>query len=400
MPLYWLWFANLPNIPLWQKKAILERFPDPEEIYFAPAEAFEEIPDFTQEMQAALACKDLQECEQIAAQCRKKNIAILPFGDEQYPERLRNIEDPPVVLYYRGLLPDWDERPYIGVVGTRKATSYGLQQARIMGSQIALCGGMVVSGGATGIDSASMTGAMDAGSAVVGVLGGGVDVIYPRTNRRLFTQVVEKGCLLSEYPPGAAPLGWHFLQRNRIISGLCHGILVVEAPERSGALSTARHAARQGRDIYALPANVGIAAYAGNNGLLQQGYPAALNGWDTVKAYAHLYPETVANNCQILGSAQEKTTLKVAQNPVIPEKSQKLSIDNPEKSSYSVLIDGTSSLQEEEKEILSLLTRHPVHSDTVAENSTLPPQKVQSILTKLTLQGLVEHYPGGRVSLK
>ena len=400
MLLYWIWFSLLKNLPLWKKKAMLQYFSDPEEIYFADPAAFEKVPDMTEDTLKALEEKDLQESEKILNACGAKNIGVLPLADSRYPERLRNIDDPPVVLYYRGVLPEWDAQPFIGVVGTRKATAYGLQQAFRLGKQISQCGGVVVSGGAFGIDSKSMQGAIEAERPVVGVLGCGVDVVYPRTNRHLFNRTAEYGCLLSEYPPGEAPLPWHFPQRNRIISGICHGVLVVEAPQKSGALITAQFACQQGRDVYAVPANLGVDAYEGNNGLLAQGFPAVRDGWDAVKAYENLYPQTVAKYSGISPSGGETTPLKVAQKPVIPEKVQKISIDNREKSTYSVINSGGSALTEEERKVLALISRHPVHSDTVAENSELPPSKVQSILTKLTLKGLVQHHSGGRVSLK
>lgn len=389
MPLYWIWFSLLEELTPWQKIALLKENTDPEELYFKE-EKTGDIP----------LNKDLGQAEDILVECKRKNVDILPFDSDRYPARLREIEDPPVLLYYRGILPDWDAQPVIGVVGTRKATGYGLQQAFRMGKQIAQCGGMVVSGGAYGIDTKAMEGALEAGKPVVGVLGCGADVIYPRTNRRLFARVMEDGCLLSEYPPGTAPLGWHFPRRNRILSGISHGILVVEAPEKSGALSTADHAYKQGRDVYVLPANVGVSAYAGNAFLLQQGCTPVICGWDAVKSYGLLFPDLEENHREPVAPVHTVTPLKVAEEPVIPEKSQKISIDNSGKSSYSVLNGGEPALTDEEQGVLALISRHPVHSDQVAEKSDLSPSKVQSILTKLTIKGLVQHHPGGLVSLK
>ncbi len=400
MLLYRIWFSQLKNLPLWQKKVLLQYFADPEELYFAEPEAFAEIPHITRDTLEALEEKDLQESEKILGACRTQNIGVLPLTDSRYPERLRNIDDPPVVLYYRGILPDWDARPFLAVVGTRKATAYGLQAAYQLGNQISACGGEVISGGAFGIDTKAMHGALEAEKPVVCVLGCGVDIIYPRTNRRLFSQVVQAGCLLSEYPPGEPPLAWHFPRRNRIISGISHGVVVVEAPEKSGALNTAAHALEQGKDIYAVPANIGVAAYSGSNALLQQGAAAVITGWDAVKSYEHLFPDTVGKREKFSGSFRENPQLKVAQQPVIPENVQKKAIDNWEKSSYSVLGNQKIDLNHEEQAVLALLSGKPEHSDAVAARSDLPESKVQSVLTKLTLKGLVMHHPGGRVSLK
>ena len=397
---YWIWFATRKDLPLWQKKALLQQYENPEDIFYADPQMLGTLENMTPAMVSSLQERDLSEAEDILKKCRKKNIEILPFWDEKYPERLRNIEDPPVVLYFRGILPQWDTHPFLAVVGTRKATAYGQQMAGRLGEEIARCGGTVVSGGASGIDSRALEGALNTGCPAVCVLGCGADVIYPRTNRRLFSQIAENGCILSEYSPGEKPLGWHFLQRNRILSGISHGVVVVEAPERSGALNTARHGLEQGRDLYAVPANVGVAAYAGSNRLLQQGAMAVLNGWDAVKSYALCYPDTVRQQHESAGEFMESSPSKVAQKPLIPEKVQKISIDNLEKSSYSVLNDGKTVLTDEEQAILGLLSRHPVHSDQVAEQSDLPEARVQSLLTKLTLRGYIQHHPGGRVSLK
>lgn len=230
MLLYWVWFAELKNITLLQKQHLLEQFGDPETLYHTAPEVLEkkQVP---QQAQKALQEKQLKPAEAILCRCRELDIKILPVTDSAYPDRLRHTPDAPIVLYYKGALPAWQTRPFIGVVGTRKASAYGLQVAHQLGSQIAFSGGCVVSGVATGNDTAAMQGALRAGYPVVGVLGCGVDVVYPKGNRRLYEAVIENGgCLLSEYPPGAKPLGWHFPVRNRIISGISNGVLIVEAP--------------------------------------------------------------------------------------------------------------------------------------------------------------------------
>ena len=148
-----------------------------------------------------------------------------------------------------------------------------------------------MSGGAAGVDTEAMKGALDAGFPTVGVLGCGVDITYPISNRRFFADVMKNGCLLSEYAPGTGVEKWHFPARNRIISGLSNGVLVVEAPEKSGALNTARHAFTQGRDLFVVPGNLGVDTCAGSNALLRECATAVFSGWAVMKAYADLYPE-------------------------------------------------------------------------------------------------------------
>ena len=404
MPVYWIWFAQLKGIQLWAKRQLLETFRDPEELYLADEKALKE---FSQEVTEALQDKDLTESKQIYDRCVQKGIGILTFADATFPESLRYIEDPPMVLYFKGSLPDWQAQPVIGVVGTRKASAYGLQTAHLLSSQIAACGGLVVSGMATGIDGKSMEGALDAGKATVGVLGGGVDVVYPASNRSLYKRTEESGCLISEYPPESRPYPWNFLHRNRIISGLSQGLLVVEAPEKSGALNTARHAFSQGRDLFVVPGNLGVDTCLGSNALLQEGAYAALSGWDVVKHYETLYPGVVEKHPVLLHKTLQQPEAKVAEVPAAPEETRqkkenhsKNSIDNLEESTYSVINKRPAELSDRECAVLALLNDVPQLPDSVMDASDLPFSAVQSILTKLAIKGLVQTYPDGRISRK
>lgn len=397
MPVYWIWFAQLKNISLWAKQQLLTQFRDPEELYLADEKALKELPA---EVVEALQDKDLTAAWQIHNQCQQKGIQILTYGDTAYPQRLRNIADPPMVLYFKGQLPDWQAQPVIGVVGTRKASPYGLQTAHLLASQIAACGGLVVSGLASGIDTLSMEGALDAGKPVVGVLGGGVDVVYPARNRALYRRTEENGCLLSEYPPGSRPYPGNFLRRNRIISGVSDGLLVVEAPAKSGALNTASHALSQGRDLFAAPGNLGVESGLGSNSLLQEGAYAALSGWDVVKHYETLYPGTVANHQGSLAKSAKTFLPKVAQTPDVPEKEPQKSIDNLNKSTYSVINERPVNLSDQENAVFALLDSSPQLPDSIMDASDLPSGTVQSILTRLAIKGLAVYHPDGRISRK
>ena len=398
MPVYWIWFAQLKGLNLWQKQQLLEAFHDPEELYHA------ELKGYSAQIVSALEDKDLTEARQILYRCNQRGICILTYADSAYPQRLRSIEDPPVLLYVKGQLPQWQAQPIIGVVGTRKASAYGLQTAHLLACQIAACGGLVVSGMAAGIDAMSMEGALDAGKATVGVLGGGVDVIYPASNRSLYRRTEENGCLISEYPPGSRPFPYNFLQRNRIISGLSDGVLVVEAPERSGALNTARHAYSQGRDMFVVPGNLGVDSCLGSNALLQEGAYPALSGWDVVKHYENLYPDAVTKRSVSLQKQPTVPLSKVAQEPAVPqlqrkkmETTPKKSIDNPQNCTYSVLNKCAVTLSPEETAVLELLSAHPQYPDAILDRSDLPAATVQAILTRLGIKGLVQYQPDGRI---
>ena len=388
MLLYWVWFSEL-NIPLTEKHRLLSQYGDPETLYHSA--------------DGKTVDKDLSAAEEILNKCRQKNICVLPIDDPAYPFRLRNTPDAPVLLYYKGILPDWDAAPFIGVVGTRKASGYGLQVAHQMGDQIARSGGIVVSGGASGIDTAAMQGALDAGRPVIGVFGCGVDVVYPRSNRKLFEAVTELGCLISEYPPETQGLSWHFPARNRIISGIANGTLIVEAPEKSGALITARLALEQGRDVFVVPGNINTLSCEGSNALLQEGAMPVFSGWDVVRNYEVLYPGKLQKTGKSPAFSPEMTLAKVAQPVQIPqseEAGRKKIIDNRENSTYSVLENRKPALTDEEQAVLAQLTCEPVEPSEMIAKLEMTTGKVMSVLTTLTIKGLAAKHSGGRFSLK
>ena len=383
--IHWIWFSELSGISQRQKMHLLRQGIEPEDLYHAGAQELEGIPDA-----GALSDKDLTHARGIAEECRKKGIGILTYRDTAFPSRLRNVEDGPVLLYYRGTLPDLDAQPVVALVGTRKATPYGLRIARSVAGQMAACGGLVVSGGACGVDAAAMGAALDVGSSTVGVLGCGVDVVYPASNRQLFERVVAKGCLLSEYPPGTKPEHWHFPQRNRIISGISLGVLVVEAPRKSGALITARCALDQGRDVFVVPGNIDSPACEGSNSLLLEGAQPVLSGWDLLQTYAAQYPDVVRK--QEHPAAAEKAPQT--------DSCDKKDIDNPVAQPYSGMMDRLQELSDEEKALFSCLTCEPVLMDEVIAQTKIPAAKVLRMMTVLSLKGFVTMHPGRRVSAK
>ncbi len=412
MYLHWIWFAELSGLSDQQKIALLHRFSDPEEILYAPKKVLTEIECMTPEAVKVLLDPDFSIAKKIEKDCRSKNIRILSIADDAYPERLRNIDEPPVVLYCKGQLPNIQKQPIVSVVGTRKASAYGLNIARSISRQIVSCGALVASGGASGIDTMAMHGALDMQTPVIGVLGCGVDVTYPRSNRSLFEEVIQKGCLLSEYPPGTRPNKWNFPRRNRILSGMANGVLVVEAPQSSGALITARHALREGRDVFVVPGNIDVESCAGSNALLREGANAAFSGWDIVKEYTHLYPGKLAENKVVLplqetvragNVGQAFTELKVAQNKTCPESTSasdnKKSIDKTRISNYIGINDLPSDVTQEERQILLLLQTEPRSVDDLIAELGQPASKVLRVLTMLSLKGIVRNHPGKRVSL-
>lgn len=417
MLVHWIWLATRPNLNERDKLTLLRHFGDPEDIFYAEPSALSELEELSDEAYAALRDKNLKQAYAVLSECEAKGIHICSYGDATYPGRLKNIADPPVVLYYKGRLPDLDSAPVIAAVGTRKCTPYGVNVAKRMGGQIARCGGIVVSGIASGIDSAAMAGALSAGGMVVGVLGCGADVVYPVSNRGLFADTERYGCLISEFPPGTPPMKWNFPKRNRIMSGLSNGVLVVEAPAISGALITARQAAEQGRDVFVVPGNIDVPTCAGSNALLRDGAIAVSNGWDVVSEYQSLYPNRIRRYDRMVSGAGftedvmtsgegEKAAPKVAQKPKSPAKPQssdkkkeKIIIDNAAKQPYSDIQDLFRGLNEQERKIAELIGHERLLVDELIAKAGIPAGVVLSTLTMLEIKGVVKRLPGKRVSL-
>ena len=393
---HWIWFTALQGISLGQKLQLLQRFSDPEELYYADTE--EEVSNLPPEIRQALWDKDLSHARQIVKQCADTQIQILTYGDRQYPDRLRHIHNPPLVLYYKGLLPDFEIQPVIGVVGTRKASAYGKTNALELSGELAACGALVVSGGAAGIDTEALKGAMDADAPVVAVLGCGVDVVFPASNRKLFEKIREKGCLISQYPPGTKPMPWQFPERNRIISGLSNGVLVIEAPVKSGALITAREAMEQGRDVFVVPGNIHISTCAGSNLLLQQGAMAVFSGWDVLRDYASQYPGVAQREFAPKMHPREDTAW-VATEVKLPVGDKK-SIDNSTSSAYSDQDSAAAGMDILSRKLLDCLDTEPTPVDEIIDRVQEPAAEVLSALTRLALLGMVINHPGRLVSAK
>ena len=275
----------------------------------------------------------------------------------------------------------------IGVVGTRQATPRGLAAAQTLGGQIAACGGIVVSGGAVGIDSYALQGAYKAGKPTVTVLAGGLDRLYPKENERLFYELCRDGCLLSEYPPGTNSFKGNFLRRNRLISGMSNGVLVVEAPQKSGALNTARWASEQGKDLFAVPGPVGAQECAGTNELLEDGARAAVSGWAVMQVYADRYSRTVSQ--REFEPGRELPTLK-------PDKKD---VDKEPSSAYSVIEKQLPSLNDQERQSVDRLRKGPQLSHDLASDLDMNTGQIMKMLTVMTMKGIIE-IRGSEVKLK
>ena len=380
---FWLWLTELPGLTNQTRLALLRHFPTPEDVYYAdPAEVLL-TEGITREQAELLEDKDCAAAEKVLADCGELGLHIVTISDAAYPNRLRNIFDPPCLLYVRGRLPAFDDEAAVAVVGTRDCTPYGVSCAEKLGFGLAAGGALVVSGLARGIDSAALRGALRGGGTVTAVLGNGLDVVYPRENRYLYEDIAASGALLSEYPPGTPPEGRHFPVRNRIMSGLSLATLVVEAPERSGALITAVTALEQGRDVFAVPGPIDAPASVGCNRLIRDGAGLVTDAWDILAAYAPRFPEKLHRE----GAREEPAVLgyQARQRTEPKEVPPSLSLSNND-----------LSLTDDQIRLLRTLTEEPMLVDDLIEETEIPTRRVLSALTVLEIEHLVTQHPGKR----
>ena len=383
---YWVWLTTLPGLGQRTKLQLLEHFASPEEIYFAPEEELLLAEGVTKTQCALLVDKSLDRAEKVLEDCAKDGQFLLTMDDAAYPARLRNIYDPPLLLYGKGSLPLFDEEVAVTVVGTRSCTPYGVKAASELGYELAKQGALLVSGMAKGIDGEALRGALRAGGFTAAVLGGGADVVYPAANRRLYEDIAATGVVLSEYPPGTEPRGEHFPVRNRLLSALSVATLVVEAPERSGALITAATALEQGREVFAVPGPFDAPMSRGCNGLIREGAGLVCEAWDVLSFYESRYPH--------------KLRLLRAKLPPLPKGAPETESGEPAKPVEEAppapalpvldISQDPGGLTDDQIAVLSVLhTDIPTLTDDAAILADLPVRRVLSALTVLEIDGYV-----------
>ena len=339
---------------------LLDRYGEPGEILAARKETLAEVPGVTPRLLRRLTDPKLRELAAAEIdQADRRSVRILIRDDPEFPGILAQLPDPPPLLYMRGDLRDSDD-PAVAVVGSRRATPYGLEMARLLAFEIAGAGVTIVSGLARGIDEAAHRGALEAGGRTLAFLGSGIDRIYPRESVRLAERISMSGAILSEFPLGTAPLSGNFPVRNRLISGVARGTLVVEAAARSGSLITARLALEQGRDVFAVPGNATTENALGPNLLIQQGAKLVMRGRDVLE--------------EIPGVALPPEAETAASGPDVTE--------------------------EEERILRHLSPADPVTLDFLAAATGMEAGPLLAALLKLEVHDWVRQLPGGRFTRK
>jgi len=358
---YWLALSLTPGVGSTLMRRLLDRFKTPEAVFHAPRKELLEIEGLGEKVAQEIRKGPLEKAvEKELHLLREVGGRLITLKDEEYPKRLGDIYDPPALLYMRGELKKEDELA-VSIVGSRKTTPYGRWFTEKVSQELARYGVTIVSGMARGIDGLAHWGAISGGGRTIAVLGCGVDVIYPSENRNLFAKIIDHGAILSEFPMGSPPEGGHFPRRNRIISGLSIGVVVVQANEKSGSLITAGYALEQGREVFAVPGNVGTETSRGTHRLIKEGAKLVESSEDILE---EILPQW---------RREGEATPKVEAPPDLPE---------------------------EERVLYELLGETPLHIDVMIRESRLDPGKVSSILLNLELKGLVSQWPGKCFSKK
>jgi DNA processing protein len=360
---FWLALNMVPGVGPGTFRKLLNHFGAPEQALSAPLAALLAVPGMHERVARAIV--DAQWAERVERECETitaQQIQILTWDDDEYPPRLRAIFDPPPVLYARGRL-DCLRDILIAIVGSRRATSYGRSVAETLSRELAVKGVGIVSGLARGIDSAAHHGALKGGGKTIAVLGCGVDVVYPPEHDRLAAAICEHGVLLSEFPLRTPPDRGNFPARNRIISGISLGTVVVEADLRSGALITADMALEQGRDVFAVPGNITSPSSRGANRLLKQGAQLVEHADDILHALSVEIGQQIS-----------------AAQPELP-------FQAPAPPSWSLTAD--------EQRLYDLLSpSHPLHIDALTNQADLPSGVVSATLMMLEMKGAVKQQAG------
>jgi DNA processing protein len=324
---------------------------------------------------------------------REYGAGLVTLEDAKYPLHLAEIYDPPLALFVRGELREEDQYS-VAIVGTRRPTPYGVRMAEQFARELAVRGITVISGMALGVDAAAHRGAIEAGGRTIAVLGCGVDVVYPRQHDELMHQISENGAVVSQFPMGTKPSAGHFPYRNRIISGMSLGTLIVEAPLRSGALITARHASEQGREVFAVPGQVGVANSEGPHALIREG-AKLVESVDEILVELQLPAELrVATAEALAASAAARVPARTA--PERPAHRPRTRESAEPRSAPAAARTAPVEVSPGEQAVLSALTSDGSHVDEIAQTCRISISEALSTLTLLELKGMVRQFSGKR----
>ena len=388
----WLALALVPGVGTALFVRLLARFHSPSNVLRASRGALEDVvgPKLAQRISQYADVADVDGQQRLMTEY---GATLITMEDTSYPLRLAEIYDPPLLLFVRGELTELDEH-CVAVVGTRRASPYGIRMAEKFGRELASRGITVVSGMAAGIDTAAHRGAMTAGGRTIAVLGNGVDVVYPQQNADLMDQITRQGAVVSQFPMGTKPSPGQFPYRNRIISGMSQGTLIVEAPLTSGALITARQAAEQGREVFAVPGQVGITNSQGPHALIREGAKLVETVEDILVELELPAEISVSIGAPAATAEQETPARRPMPANTVPMRRESAPAPAPAKppTPPPPKVEASPS----EKAVLSALSPEGSYIDQIAQTCRLSISEALSALTLLELKGLVRQFSGKR----
>ncbi len=389
---YWLWLTLTLHQQSRKVTALLEKFDTPLDIYSAKEADFRGIENLTSRDIKALCNKSLKYTQKVMDDCRKNAIRIMTFDSPYYPKKLANIFDPPYVLYVKSAERiDLNNELTIAMIGTREMTKYGRVAAIGLANDLASAGVTIVSGMARGIDGASLSGALRAGGKTIAVLGCGADIAYPPEHDEMMEQIAQTGMVITEYPPGSPPLPQHFPVRNRIISGLCSGTVVVESPASGGSLITASLALEQGRDVFAVPGNINSPYSDGANELIRNGAHLISSALDIISEYRDEYINIFK---KAVNTEHERAVFDFRE-----DSSEQTTVSEPEPARPVLSNEMFCSLPDNEKQIVDALGVVPMHADILLDKTKLSAQELNAALTMLEMKGIVRQHAGRHFAL-
>lgn len=376
---YLIWLQQILGAGNARAIRIIEHFGGAHNVFLAEKDVLKACGLFTAGELKRYDKATIKDAEDIVSICEKENIEIIPYGNKNYPYCLSVIEDPPLVLYVKGNLPEFDKTPTIAVVGPRKVSDFGKKAAFSLSYRLAKAGFIIVSGGALGTDTYAHAGALKCDGVTVLCMGCGLLSDYLKENSALRDAVKQKGCLISEYPPYTKASKYTFPIRNRIISALAQGTVVIEAGEKSGALITARHANEQGRDVFVIPHSLGEKQFAGSNALLRDGAKAIIDLSDIFGEYITRFPDKINID-------------KAYDGPILTPKAEvKKEIKEKLQISEKIIQE---TLSNEAKIVYNKLNKQKFVPEDI-KNTGLTSQQLLAALTELEMEFYIKALPGG-----
>ncbi len=376
--IYLMWLHLKKSVTPLLAHQLLNSFGSAERVYLADKCSYINQGLTNSQILADLMDKNIESADFEIKKANQLGISLLGFGVEGYPALLYEIADPPLILYVQGDTSVLQRRNIFCIVGTRRSTVYGMSASLGVAEQLARCGMIIISGVAVGIDAAAHRGAVRGGGKTIGIMGCGLDVDYPAENRDVRRQIIENGALISEFPFGTPPIPSNFPVRNRLLSAFSLGVAVMEAGEKSGALITAKYAAEQGRDVFALPGNISNPMSAGTNRLIQDGASLLTGAEVIITEYLMRYPEFFH-----LSETQDEQCGEAKDNK------SKLEVSSLQR----LQLSGT------EKKIFSTLEKEPLHINEISRRAGISIAETLSTITILQIKGKVKEHPGNQFSV-